>query len=842
MKNKLLATRLWSKVMPLFFLLIMYCFSVSAQQNIHVHGVVASKSGTPLIGVSVSVEGSQNGTVSDSKGEYKIQAEENDTLVFSYVGYAKQYKAVTQERIDVVLKLSSNKLNDLVVIGYGKKKKADVTGAVSTISGKELVRTPSVTTSSALVGKVQGITTRATDARPGNGTRIQIRSLGDPLFVIDGVPYGGNTGTDGFGLTSMSGQDVFNNLNMNDIESITILKDASAAIYGLRASNGVVLITTKKGSKNQKPRINLSGYYGIQNFTRYPKPANAYQFIRAQVESAENLGQPAPYSKQELAKWKTGKGAYKSYNYFDQVMAANVPQYNVDASVTGGTEKSTYYLGASHIKQKGVVKDFYFQRSNIQANVSTDLSEGLNVGAQISANIQKRHNVGLPGLDDYFNPFLSILSMWPTESPYANGNPKYIHQTHNVNVNPATYDEDITGWINDLRRELNVNLNAEYDFDFGLKIKGIYSRTFQNEDFDGFEYTYKAYKYDESTDTYYTQPGYGNPNPWREKHKRNVRSRYAQLRASYEKQLDNHFISAMVGYELSDYRNSYIAIHGVPTNNYIQQMQFSNLDYLGDIYDVEAREGYVGRISYNYKGKYLVEFLGRYDGSYLYDPDKRWGFFPGVTAGWRISSEPFFKNFIGDVVNNLKIRFSYGVTGSELGVSPFGYISGYNFNAGGAYLDGSYVIGLQNRGLPVRNLSWVRNKTTDIGLDIALLDSKITGTFDVYQRKRTGLPAARYDVLLPSEVGYILPPENLNSDATLGVEGKINYNGHSGDFDYSIGVNATLARWKYLHSYKPRFGNSWDEYRNSKEERWDFIDWGYQVVGRFQNQEQIDNY
>src|SRR5699024_3371090 len=237
---------------------------------------------------------------------------------------------------------------------------------------------------------------------------IQIRSLGDPLFVIDGVPYGGNTGTDGFGLTSMSGQDVFNNLNMNDIESITILKDASAAIYGLRASNGVVLITTKKGSKNQKPRINLSGYYGIQNFTRYPKPANAYQFIRAQVESAENLGQPAPYSKQELAKWKTGKGAYKSYNYFDQVMAANVPQYNVDASVTGGTEKSTYYLGASHIKQKGVVKDFYFQRSNIQANVSTDLSEGLNVGAQISANIQKRHNVGLPGLDDYFNPFLSI--------------------------------------------------------------------------------------------------------------------------------------------------------------------------------------------------------------------------------------------------------------------------------------------------------------------------------------------------------------------------------------------------------------------------------------------------
>src|SRR5699024_5250405 len=286
-------------------------------------------------------------------------------------------------------------------------------------------------------------------------------------------------------------------------------------------------------------------------------------------------------------------------------------------------------------------------RDNVQANISTNLAEGLTVGAQVSANFQKRNKVGVQRLDDYFNPFISILSMWPTESTYANDNPKYIHQTHNVNVNPATYKDDITGWANDLRRELNVNLNAEYEFNFGLKVKGIYSRNFQNEDFDGFEYTWKAYKYDSSTDSYYTQSGYGNQNPWREKHKRNIVSRYAQLRMNYDKQMDSHYFSVMAGYELSDYENTYDAIHGVPTNNYIQQMSFSNLDYLGDEWNVEAREGFIGRINYNYKEKYLVEFLGRYDGSYLYDPDKRWGFFPGISVGWRLSDEPFFKDRLG---------------------------------------------------------------------------------------------------------------------------------------------------------------------------------------------------
>jgi TonB-linked SusC/RagA family outer membrane protein len=474
-------------------------------------------------------------------------------------------------------------------------------------------------------------------------------------------------------------------------------------------------------------------------------------------------------------------------------------------------------------------------------------AKGFTIGTQISGRIEDRHNVGVPGLDDYFNPLLSIFSMWPTESPYANDNPKYVHQTHNVNVNPATYTNDITGYIDNITRAANVNLTAQYDFKFGLTVKGLYSYNFTNEDFDGFEYTYKAYRYDEATDTYQDRDPssgalYGNQNPWREKHKRNIQSRFSQLQLNYSKQLGDHFISGVAAYERSDNENDYLALHSVPPNNYIPIMQFANQDYLADEWAVEARAGYIGRINYNFKQKYLIELLGRYDGSYMYREDSRWGFFPGVTLGWRISEESFFKNSLGSTINDFKLRASYGETGSELGVTAFGYIGGYNFGNGSSVFNGNYTIGLRPRGLPITNLSWVTNRTKNLGVDFSLFNSKITGQFDVFERKRTGLPAGRYDVLLPVEVGYTLPNDNLNSDATRGMDGMLAYNGKSGDFKYSVGVNGTIGRLRNLSTYKPRFGNSWDEYRNSIEDRWANVNWGYQVIGQFQSQEEIDTY
>lgn len=836
------------------FLLLLFSFSASvlfAQQNT-ITGRVADGD-TALAGVTVTVKGTAMATQTDANGRFTITAPANATLVFSSVGYnITEVKVGNRTNLDVRLQSLNASLGEVVVVGYGTQKKATVSGAISSIKSDELMKTPAVAATSALVGKMQGITARAADARPGNGTTIQIRNLGTPLYVIDGVPYSIPDPTTAFGLnTGLSGQDVFNSLGLEDIESVTILKDASASIYGLRASNGVVLVTTKKGRKNETPAINVSGYYGLQNYTRYYKPANAGQYILGLLQSEQNLGRnPANlYSPEQLAKWQAGtEPGYKSYDYFDIVNRPNVPQSYVSASASGGSQRSNYYFSLSHLNQQAIIKDYSYDRTNLQTNLNTSLAKGFQIGTQISARIEKRHNVGVPGLDDYFNPLLSITSMWPTEAPYANDNPKYINQTHNVNVNPATYKNDVTGYADDIFRAMNVNLNAEYDTKFGLIAKAIYSYNYTNEEYNGFEYTWNAYTYNPTTDTYETKPGYGNQNPWRERHKRNIYQRFGQLSLNYAKQFGNHNLSVLAAWERSDNENTYFVVHTVPPNNYIPIQYLANQDYLQDDWSTEARAGYVGRINYNYKQKYLVEALGRYDGSFLYAPGHRYGFFPGVSAGWRMTEEPFFQNNIGKVFNELKLRVSYGESGSEIGFANgnppdmFSYIGGYNFNQGSSILDGNYVIGLRPRGLPITNLSWVHNRIKNIGVDVALLNNKLSGTVDVFERKRTGLPASRYDVLLPSETGYTLPIDNLNADVTRGIEGIVTYSNNAGQLHYTVSANATFSRLRSLYTYKPRFGNSWNVYRNSIEDRWANITWGYHVVGRFQSQQEIDSY
>lgn len=789
---------------------------------------------TTLPGVNITVKGTSLGTSTDSEGNYQLTVPSlQDTLVFSFIGYETQFIAINEQTtIDVELVSTVYSGGEMVVVGYGRQSKTSITGSISNVGSAELTKTPAVTTSEALVGKIQGITTRHSDARPGGSTNLQIRNMGNPLFVIDGVP-------------ASAGE--FNQLGQNDIEDISVLKDASAAVYGLRASNGVVLVTTKEG--RGPTRVNISGYYGVQNYTRLPQPGNAYEYIRAKIESAQNYGQPRPYTAEELENWRLGGDGYKSYDYYDIVMRPNVPQYSLNASVSGGSETISYFLSMTHLDEQALIPDYSFNRNNLQANVEGQLLEGLSVGAQISGRIEDRSNVGVPGLDDYFNPFLSVYTMWPTESPYANDNPDYVHQTHNVNVNPATYTKDITGYVDEIWRNFKANLYATYEFDFGVELRGTYSYGSDNMDFDGFEYTYSAYRYDEATGEYYTQEGWGNPNPWREIRQRANTNRFMQLQANYRGQFGDHGIRALAAYERSDFDGFYNVVHTIPPNNYIPIMYFSDQDVLIHELSESARAGYVARINYDYKEKYMVEVLGRYDGSFLFPSNSRWGLFPAASAGWRISEEDFFQNALGDVISNLKIRASYGKTGSETWsngdyiVSPFSYISGYNYGNGSFVFDGDFYTGIQPRGLPITNLSWIDNITTNIGLDFGLFDEQITGAIDLFERQRKGLPASRYDVLLPWETGFGLPPENLESDAIRGIEGAVNYTPHmDGDFKYSIGINATFARNRVVDIYKPRFGNSFDEYRNAAEGRWSSIPWGQEVIGRFQSEEEIENY
>lgn len=823
----------------------MLLMSVVAFAQNQIKGHVADAAGDPIIGANVTVKGTTTGTITDIDGNFTLEVGSTDgTLVVSFIGYKSvEAKMNGTSPINVILQEDTETLDEVVVVGYGTQNRKSLTGAISDVKSESLTRSVSTTTAGALTGKIAGISTRAKDARPGKGINLEIRNMGTPLFVIDGIPYGGNTSSDWLVNSEVSGNDVFNSLNIEDIESITVLKDASAAIYGLRASNGVVLVTTKKGKKNEKVSINVNGYYGWQNLTRFPELANAEQYTRGLAEAAQNRGEDpnSVYTKEELAKWAAGtEKGYKSYDYYDMIMRKNVPQYHVNASVTGGSERTNYYLSIAHTNQEAMMPDFNYQRTNFQLNLDTKITNRFTIGAQVSGRYEKTNDVGLPGGDGYYSSILAIFRMRPIDSPYANDNPNYIRNidSYRNGYNPAAFRRDIAGYKDSMTRYANINAYAQYDFGFGLTAKATFSYGYTNSRFDGYQYAYQIYTYDEASDTYNGTNAVGR---WRLQIDRSVPTRYMQLQLNYNKQIKNHNISAVLGYEASDYDWSKKTYGTEPSTDYLPLLQMDEINSFGDEWSYEARAGWLARVNYDYAHKYLIELLARYDGSYLYAPSKRWGFFPGVSVGWRISEEKFFSP-LKSVVDDLKIRASIGQTGTESGVSMFGYMSGYNWNQGSAVLDGEYVTGLNQRGLPVTNLSWTKNTTKNIGFDLTMFGSRLTVSADAFRKDITGVPAARYDVLLPSEVGYSLPNENLNKQAYIGAEAMATWTDHIGEFNYRVSGNITFSRYRSIETYKPRFSNSWDEYRNSAEDRWGGIYWGYQVIGQFQSEEEIKNY
>tara|TARA_B100000953_G_scaffold55771_1_gene43570 strand:- start:21892 stop:25050 length:3159 start_codon:yes stop_codon:yes gene_type:complete len=833
------------KLKVVCFLFFALLSQIIIAQEREISGVVMDNSGLPLPGASVLLKGTSNGVVTNFDGEFEISIQEgkDQILLVSYIGYLeKEIELTTESYYEISLQPNEEALDEVVVVGYGTKREKDVTGAISTIKSDDISRTTSTTTAGALAGKIQGVSVRAQDARPGRGASLEIRNMGNPLYVIDGIPYGGDNGRDWLQSTGNSGNDMFNSLNPEDIESITILKDASAAVYGMRASNGVVLVTTKKGRKTDQPKISINGYTGWQNLTRFPDLANAAQYTRGLVEAAQNEGRDpnTVFTPEELQKWQEGTlPGYQSYDYYDFVMRDNVPQYHINASVSGGTDKTNYYLSLANTNQEALLDDFAYERTNLQANIESQIAERLKIGTQISGRLEETNDVGLPGGDGYFSAILGLFSNLPTTPPYANNNPEYPNHTRDFSRNPALFERDIVGYKDNFARNLNVNLYAEYEFSFGLKARGTYSYNFSNNKFDGFQYRYDVFTYDEANDTYNATGG--SDAGWRYQAEREDISTFSQIKLDYAKKIDKHSFSAMAAYERSDFEQDYQQMGTNPSNDYLPLLEFDQLNSFADGWNYQARVGYIGKFNYSYDDKYIIELLGRYDASYLYPKGDRWGFFPGVSLGWRISDEKFFKPLTG-VIDDLKIRASTGETGQEQGVGMFDYLGGYTWNNGSAVLDGTYTTGLRPRGLPIRNLSWVTNTNSNIGIDLTMFNNKLSVTADVFRIRRTGVPAPRYDVLLPSEVGYTLPNENLNENGYNGAEGIITYKSSINDFNYSVSGNFTYSRYKSISTYKPRFGNSWAEYRNSAEGRWGGIWWGYQVVGRFENEEEIRNY
>lgn len=828
----------WKKSFCFFTVLSFLFAPVLAQQR--VTGRVTTGD-TALAGVTVAVKNSTVVTRTDEQGVYTISAAPNSTLIFSYVGFIeREINIGNRNEINIELIGQSRQLEDVIVVGYGTQRRGNITGSVANIKADDLMRTPSSTTSSAVVGRVAGITARQATGRPGQGTSIQIRNLGTPLYVIDGVPQS-------------EGQ--FNNISTEDIESISILKDGAAALYGFRASNGVVLVTTKKGRGGDKGKLSVNSYYQLQNLTRYLSASDAYTHMRASAEAQQNNnsfanggginGGLVTTTAAELEKWRLGtEPGYQSTNYRDYILRKNAPQRYINVNASGGNDRLNYYISLGGLTQEGLVRQFDFKRYNFQTNVEGTIIKGVKFGTQLNGRVEGRYNpASTTNADAYDNPFLAILTTWPMERVYANDNPQYINgDVHNRIRNPANFDRNVVGTQDNVWNNFGSIFYTTIELPYGFSAKGTFSYNYKQNKNEVFRKNFDQYTYNKTTGEYKVVATQALLR--RQKSRTEIKENFAAAQLAYNKQFGGHTVSALAAYEYATSTDEFVNITSLPGTNYLPIIRTQDVTQVDNTYSMTKRGSVIGRFNYDYRRRYLLEILGRYDGNHIYAPGKRWGLFPAVTGGWVVSEEDFYGDKLQGVMNYLKLRASWGRTGRETGVDAFDYLEGGNFPSGAYILDnaGTVTNGVGIRGLPITDITWVESTITNVGVQLGFFNNKLNFEFDAYYRDLTGIPAQKTDVVVPIEVGYALPNENLNSERTQGIEGTISYANKAGQVSYSVSANATLARRKIMERYRPRFGNSWDQYRNQTDHRWADINWGYQVIGQFQSVEEIKNY
>ncbi|MDR3217696.1 MAG: TonB-dependent receptor [Dysgonamonadaceae bacterium] len=792
-------------------------------------GKVMDENGEPLIGVSISVKGTDTRTITDSRGNYYIETPSDGMIDFSYIGFQNLSVSVNKRTtIDIVLKEDAQSIDEVVVVGYGTLKKETLSGAISTISNKDILTTKSPSLAVALAGKVSGLQIRQNNGLPGSfNTNINVRGLGTPLFVIDGVVR--NEPTE------------FQKLNPEDIESITVLKDASAAIYGINSSNGAILVKTKSGSKGPL-RASYNMLFGITSPTHHTEMMNVKQYWEIRNEDGVNSG-GAPYfsSREELEKAQ----ALPYTNWYDEVFKQSAFQQQHNLILQGGNETVSTYFSVGYNTDNGLFRsgdigyNKYSLRNATKFNVNKDLIVELNLYGYTDYRKQ-------PGTwdDAFFYLNKAVHGLIPSETVYANNNPLYYNRPRPLNDNPIQFSErDNFGYGEWRDRFIQVSLGITYNIPsvegFKIKLQGAYdAKTYIRT---RVQKRIVNYIYSPATETY---SSYNNYDPSIQEENTNLSRVNFQGHLLYEKQIaGDHNVAAVLVGEARENNDRYLSgkrfyegdfftidvIDRAPSTNQQTSGNTSRSTYMS----------LIGRLNYDFRNKYLFEFAFREDGSYRYAPEKRWGFFPVVSIGWRIAEENFFKDNL-PVISNLKLRASHGITGQDAG-SPFQHIVGYS-SYNGYVLDasGKYVNGYTSGSLSNQNLTWTTSETSDIGIDSEFWNGKLTFSMDVYRRNRSGLLTTRLQAL-PNTFGASLPQENLNKDRTDGFELLLGHKNRINAFQYGVSANMNVGRTKTIFTESAPFRSSMDRWKNGSVDRWHDIGWGYQVVGQYQNYEEIRN-
>ena len=758
------------KVMMLVWMMLCLAFEVQAQTS--ATGVVKDATGEPLIGVTVAVKGQKGGAVTDFDGNFSVKAKTGDVLVFSYIGYKTQEVKYAGRPLDVTMKDDNALLDEVVVVGYGTMKRSDITGSTVSVTGDELKKTIATSVDQALQGKAAGVAVSTNSGAPGGGISVSIRGTNslngnEPLYIIDGIAISGQTDGNSSALSS---------INPGDIVSMEILKDASAtAIYGSRASNGVVIIKTKQGEAG-KTRLSYEGYLGIQTIPRFLDMMNLQEFARFYNARVELLGwgERGEFADPDIL----GPGTDWQKEIFQTAL-----MHNHSVSVSGGHNDTKFAVTGSYINQDGIAIGTSFNRFTVRANLETKVVKWMTVGLNSSLARYKRENSIENDYDyDGVGVIRTALRQFP-EVPVRNPDGSYgvvsQNQTGTYYSNPVADAMMKENYRKGL--DASVNVWASIDPLPGLNLRVEY----------GTNYSYSnRYKYTPVYDyEYFTQSSSGE--------RGSSNSRYTSFKtyATYTKQIKQHNISLMLGHETQD--GSYEDLMGSRTGykfNSVHELPAGDSNTAKNSSSVGeyAIESYFGRLNYNFGDRYLLTATLRADGSSSFGPNNRWGYFPSVALAWRASQESFLKDV--SWLSNLKLRLGWGLVGNQ-GAGNYAYGATMGAVAtvwGTGYVQSSY---------PNADLKWEKTNSWNVGLDLSLFKNRIELIVDAYYKKTDNMLV---QATLPSyATGAISAPwVNVGAMENKGFEFTLNtVNISNKNLTWKTGITFSLNRNKVTSLY-----------------------------------------
>lgn len=801
MNNKTLVNKRvrYSKFDSLFVILLFTSFSVITSDlyagfgenkinNIMIQqgkklitGKVVDENNTAIIGANIIETGSSNGTITDIDGNFSLSVADNATIQVSYIGYLEQeIKTEGRVHLNIILKEDARALDEVIVVGYGTMKKSDLTGAVSSVKTSDIQQTPMTSIDQGLVGRASGVQVTQTSGMPGAIASIRVRGSSslqagnEPLYVIDGFPvYSG----DGFGQTGGSAQiSGLSSINPSDIESIEILKDAAAtAIYGARAANGVILITTKSGKKGQDI-ISVETNFGIQQVVKKIDVMNAQEYAALVNEAYTNDGLAPWYNEQTMAEIALlGNGT----DWQDLIFRNAITQ-NYMLNFSGGDEKTTYSISGNYVNQEGVIINSDFERFSLRLNLDRKIKNNFKVGTHINASHTITNAVATDtgGQGGVVN---GAIKMSPVQTIYENDETKEYTQVNVPGVlipNPyATAKEQL---FNNGQSRFLGDMYAEWEF-----VPNLLFRTSVGTDVVYF----KGNRYTPSTIYQANGLATGNINVNRSINWLNENT------LTWTKLLNNHSFNLLGGFTLQQNNSEGVS---ASSSGFVNDMLTYNDLGSGSVYNSPGSSAtqwnlmsYLGRINYSYKDRYLFSVNARFDGSSRFGENNKYGFFPSASAGWRISEESFMES-IRSVVTNLKLRASYGFTGNtEIGL----YGSLPTLGSVDWIIGNQLVTGFFPNKIPNPDLKWERTGQFDLGVDIGLIDNRIRITSDIYRKKTTDL---LYNVAIPSASGFETMLKNIGSVENKGLELSIESDNFVNEFAWNTNFNIAFNRNKVL--------------------------------------------